>query len=117
MEKRGNQIGNQIASPGFWTTDVKSQTGWKKNGPQLDRLDWEPPKVRLVGLEKGQKSDLPEWEQTRNRFSCAPKIDWRELKKSKNRFCPKWEKVYNPSFNYGEFATIKRHAGLNSFTS
>ena len=23
--------------------------------------------------------------------------------------------VYNPSFNYGEFATIKSHAGLNSF--
>lgn len=26
-----------------------------------------------------------------------------------------WEKVYNPSFNYGEFATIKSQAGLNSF--
>lgn len=26
-----------------------------------------------------------------------------------------WERVYNPDFNYGEFATIKSHAGLNSF--
>ena len=26
-----------------------------------------------------------------------------------------WEKVYNPSFNYGEFATIKSQSGLNSF--
>lgn len=26
-----------------------------------------------------------------------------------------WEKVYNPSFNYGEFATIKNQAGLNRF--
>ena len=26
-----------------------------------------------------------------------------------------WEKVYNPSFNYGEFATIKSQAGLNRF--
>ena len=26
-----------------------------------------------------------------------------------------WEKVYNPHFNYGEFATIKSQAGLNSF--
>lgn len=26
-----------------------------------------------------------------------------------------WEKVYNPSFNYGEFATIRNQAGLNSF--
>ncbi|MBR4264801.1 MAG: KilA-N domain-containing protein [Bacteroidales bacterium] len=26
-----------------------------------------------------------------------------------------WEKVYNPNFNYGEFATIKSNSGLNSF--
>ena len=24
-----------------------------------------------------------------------------------------WENVYNPTFNYGEFATIKSQAGLN----
>ena len=26
-----------------------------------------------------------------------------------------WEQVYNPSFNYGEFAIIKNKAGLNNF--
>ena len=26
-----------------------------------------------------------------------------------------WEQVYNPSFNYGEFATIRNQSGLNSF--
>ena len=26
-----------------------------------------------------------------------------------------WEKIYNPNFNYGEFATIRNQAGLNSF--
>ena len=26
-----------------------------------------------------------------------------------------WEQVYNPNFNYGEFATIKSKSGLNSF--
>ena len=26
-----------------------------------------------------------------------------------------WEQVYNPAFNYGEFATIRNQAGLNSF--
>ena len=26
-----------------------------------------------------------------------------------------WEQVYNPAFNYGEFATIKNQAGLNRF--
>ncbi len=26
-----------------------------------------------------------------------------------------WEKIYNPDFNYGEFATIKSQAGLNSY--
>ena len=26
-----------------------------------------------------------------------------------------WEKINNPNFNYGEFATIKSHVGLNSY--
>ena len=26
-----------------------------------------------------------------------------------------WEKIYNPSFNYGEFAIIKSKSGLNNF--
>ncbi len=26
-----------------------------------------------------------------------------------------WERVHNPSFNYGEFDTIKSQAGLNSY--
>ena len=26
-----------------------------------------------------------------------------------------WESVYNPDFNYGEFATIKSQAGLNNY--
>ncbi|MBU0501674.1 MAG: KilA-N domain-containing protein [Candidatus Margulisbacteria bacterium] len=26
-----------------------------------------------------------------------------------------WESIYNPSFNYGEFATIKSQAGLNNY--
>jgi hypothetical protein len=26
-----------------------------------------------------------------------------------------WESIYNPAFNYGEFATIKSQAGLNSY--
>lgn len=26
-----------------------------------------------------------------------------------------WERIHNPDFNYGEFATIKSQAGLNSY--
>ena len=26
-----------------------------------------------------------------------------------------WEKINNPNFNYGEFAIIKSHVGLNSY--
>lgn len=26
-----------------------------------------------------------------------------------------WEKIYNPDFNYGEYATIRNQAGLNSY--
>ena len=28
-----------------------------------------------------------------------------------------WEKVYNPDFNYGEFATIRNQSGLNNSNS
>ena len=28
-----------------------------------------------------------------------------------------WERVHNPNFNWGEFATIKSQAGLNSYKS
>jgi len=27
-----------------------------------------------------------------------------------------WEKIHNPTFNYGEFDLIKSQAGLNSYT-
>ncbi len=30
-------------------------------------------------------------------------------------FLSEWEQIYNPNFNYGEFAIIKSQAGLNSF--
>lgn len=30
-------------------------------------------------------------------------------------FLGTWERVHNPNFNYGEFATIKSQAGLNSY--
>ena len=26
-----------------------------------------------------------------------------------------WERIYNPNFNYGEFATIRNQSGLNNF--
>ncbi|MEA3544061.1 MAG: KilA-N domain-containing protein, partial [Thermodesulfobacteriota bacterium] len=26
-----------------------------------------------------------------------------------------WERIHNPDFNYGEFATIKSQVGLNSY--
>ncbi len=40
--------------------------------------------------------------------------DWLHNRNT-HEFIGIWEKVYNPSFNYGEFATIKSQAGLNSF--
>ena len=30
-------------------------------------------------------------------------------------FLSVWEKLHNPDFNYGEFATIRNQSGLNSF--
>lgn len=41
-------------------------------------------------------------------------IDWLRNRNTLE-FIGIWEKVYNPNFNYGEFATIRNQAGLNSF--
>ncbi|MBE6263231.1 MAG: KilA-N domain-containing protein [Prevotella sp.] len=30
-------------------------------------------------------------------------------------FLGMWERIYNPNFNYGEFATIRNQSGLNRF--
>jgi hypothetical protein len=39
------------------------------------------------------------------------------LAKNRNtvEFLGIWEKIHNPSFNYGEFAIIRSQAGLNSY--
>jgi hypothetical protein len=37
------------------------------------------------------------------------------MKKNTLEYIGIWEKVYNPNFNYGEFATIINQAGLNRF--
>lgn len=40
--------------------------------------------------------------------------DWLRNRKTVE-FLGIWEPVHNPVFNYGEFATIKSQAGLNSY--
>ena len=40
--------------------------------------------------------------------------DWLR-NRSTVEFLGNWESVYNPDFNYGEFATIKSQAGLNNW--
>ncbi len=39
------------------------------------------------------------------------------MKRNRNtiEFLGIWEEIHNPNFNYGEFATIKSQAGLNSY--
>ena len=32
-------------------------------------------------------------------------------------FLGMWERIYNPNFNYGEFATIRNQSGLNSVSA
>ena len=40
--------------------------------------------------------------------------DWL-LNRNTIEFIGIWESVYNPDFNYGEFAIIKSQAGLNNY--
>ena len=41
-------------------------------------------------------------------------MDWLRNRNTME-FLGVWESVYNPNFNYGEFATIRSQSGLNSF--
>ena len=57
--------------------------------------------ICLTDMVKAKDGDffVTDWLRTRNTLE----------------FLGVWEKVYNPHFNYGEFAIIRNQAGLNSF--
>lgn len=47
-------------------------------------------------------------------MSCSL-INFHKCNRNTLEYIGIWEKVYNPSFNYGEFAIIRNQSGLNSF--
>ena len=57
--------------------------------------------ISLIDMLKAKDGDffISDWLRNRNtvEFLCI------------------WESVYNPDFNYGEFAIIKSKAGLNNY--
>ena len=57
--------------------------------------------ISLTDMLKAKDGDffITDWLRNRNTFE----------------YIGIWEKVYNPDFNYGEFATIRNQAGLHSF--
>lgn len=57
--------------------------------------------ISLTDILKSKDGDffVSDWLRNRNRVE----------------FLGAWEQLNNPDFNYGEFATIKSKAGLNSY--
>lgn len=64
-------------------------------------IDKEQEYISLTDMLKAKDGDffISDWLRNRNTIE----------------FIGIWESVYNPNFNYGEFATIKSQAGLNSY--
>ncbi len=64
-------------------------------------LDKEQEYISLTDMLKAKDGDffISDWLRNRNTIE----------------YLGIWENVYNPDFNYGEFATIKSQAGLNSY--
>ncbi len=57
--------------------------------------------ISLIDMLKSKDGDffISDWLRNRNTIE----------------FLGIWEELHNPKFNYGEFATIKSQAGLNSY--
>ncbi|MBX3254560.1 MAG: KilA-N domain-containing protein [Chitinophagaceae bacterium] len=64
-------------------------------------LDKEQEYISLTDMLKAKNGDFSISDWLRNRNTVE--------------YLGIWESVYNPDFNYGEFAIIKGHAGLNSY--
>ena len=66
------------------------------NVVQIDDEDY----ICLTDMIKAKDGDffVTDWLRNRNTFE----------------YIGIWEKVYNPNYNYGEFATIRNQSGLNS---
>lgn len=64
-------------------------------------IDKEQEYISLTDMLKAKDGDffISDWLRNRNTIE----------------FIGIWESVYNPNFNYGEFAIIKSQAGLNSY--
>ena len=64
-------------------------------------LDKEQEYISLTDLLKAKDGDffISDWLRNRNTIE----------------YLGIWENVYNPDFNYGEFATIRNTSGLNNF--
>lgn len=74
-------------------------------------LDIQGTSVAVVSSPQGDYISLTDMLRTKD---CDFFIsDWLRNRNTVE-FLGIWESIYNPAFNYGEFATIKSQAGLNS---
>jgi hypothetical protein len=69
--------------------------------PIMIKVDGQQDYISLTDMLKAKDGDffIADWLRNRNTVE----------------FLGIWESIYNPAFNYGEFATIKSQVGLNSY--
>ena len=73
------------------TANIRLEPGVTIKSTDLDALGDD--------FDKTAKGAIADWLRSRNTVE----------------FLGIWERVHNPDFNYGEFATIRSHAGLNGY--
>lgn len=89
--------------------------GEKKMGTKMAKtnaIDVKGTRVAVVTSEDGDYISLTDMLRAKDGDFFIS--DWLRNRNTVE-FLGIWESIYNPAFNYGEFATIKSQAGLNSY--
>lgn len=88
----------------------KKKMGTKK--AKTNAIDVKGTRVAVVTSEDGDYISLTDMLRAKDGDFFIS--DWLRNRNTVE-FLGVWESIYNPAFNYGEFATIKSQAGLNSY--
>ena len=86
--------------------------GVKKTKAKTNAIDVKGTRVAVVTSDDGDYISLTDMLRAKDgEFFIS---DWLRNRNTVE-FLGIWESIYNPAFNYGEFASIKSQAGLNSY--
>ena len=79
----------------------------------MSKINIEGSEISVIAI--GNRDYISLTDMVRNIENGSALIEKWLRNKNTIEFLGIWEDMYNPNFNYGEFATIKEKAGLNNF--